>query len=250
MDFAPAVSFSDVAGGALVLVGLVVLAVSARYVWRASVVVRAPAVAALDDAAEGAVVRLTGTVEEPVNDAVVAPFSGRECVALRVEIEERRLSVLYVLPWYVTVYEATAAVPFTLAAGRASVRVAEPTRTVQADTTIVARAGPGESPSDDISAFERDADGVSASSWWRSPPRVLRPVFRAVSIGTRRYTEQRIAPGDEATVVGRVRDGTLDSLVLSDRGPRATVVRMARTAVGGVCVGLAGLAVGGFLLLG
>ncbi|MEE6209882.1 hypothetical protein U3A55_06930 [Salarchaeum sp. III] len=250
MAFSASLSVSTLFGGFLLVVSLVVLAASARYVWRASAVVRAPSIDTLAGADANALVRLTGTVEHAV-DPLVAPFSDTDCVALRYQVEERRLSFLYVLPWYVTVHEATAAVPFDLATSAATVPVDEATRTVTAATTTVATVGPDDTPPKSIQSFERDHDRIPRSSWWQTPPTGIRSVFRALSIGTRRYTEQCIEPGDEVTVVGRTTNAgtTLTPLVVSDRSPRATVFRMARTSLGGLVIALVGFLLGLFLLL-
>ncbi|MGB9985452.1 hypothetical protein [Salarchaeum japonicum] len=250
MPFSLDISVSTLFGAFLLLVSTIVLAASARYVWRASAVVRTPTTESLADVDSNALVRLTGTVEPP-DDPLVAPFSATDCVALRYQVEERRLSFLYVLPWSVTVHEATAAVPFDLTTSIATVSIDEATRTVTAATTTVATVGPNDTPPDSIRSFERDHDTLSSSSWWQTPPRFIRPLFRALSIGTRRYTEQRIEPGDTVTVVGRTTDdGTaLSPLVVSDRSPRATVFRMARTSLGGLVIALVGFTLSAFLLL-
>ncbi|QDX39448.1 hypothetical protein [Salarchaeum sp. JOR-1] len=249
MTFSTSLAASTLFGGFLLLVSVVVLAASARYVWRASAVVRAPQMDTLAGAGANALVRLTGTVEHAA-DSLTAPFSDTDCVALRYQVEERRLSFLYVLPWYVTVHEATAAVPFDLTTSAATVSVDETTRTVIADTTTVATVRPDDTPPESIRSFARDHDGIPSSTWWQTPPALLRPVFRPLSIGTRRYTEQRIEPGDEVTVVGRATsDGaSLTPLVVSDRSPRETVFRMARTSLGGLVIALVGFALGLFLV--
>lgn len=82
------------------------------------------------------------------------------------------------------------------------------------------------------------------------PPAVVVPLFRALSIGTRRYSEQRATVGDDVTVVGRITNGGsgINPLVVSDRSPAGTVFRMATISIAGLLIGLVGLLLGYFLL--
>jgi hypothetical protein len=239
-------------GAAMLLIGGFVLAVSARYVWRATTVVRATELDRLEDADAGTLVRASGSVTGSDGGVLAAPFSGADCVALRYRIEERRLSVFYLLPWYVDLHGATAAVPFEVETATGAVPVVEPARTVALTTDVVATVGFDEAPPERIRDFVREHLDVPPTSAWRDPPGILRPLFRVLSLGTRRYSEQRAALGDELTVVGRVTpDGAgIDPLVVADRSPAGTVLRMAKTSIGGLLVGLAGLLVGALLLVG
>jgi len=91
---------------------------------------------------------------------------------------------------------------------------------------------------------------------WRDPPAFVRPLASALSLGTRRYSEQRLHPGDDVTVVGRVVGdadgdgdaGGVDPIVVSDRPRAETLYRMAKTSLAGLLIGLVGVALGGFLL--
>ena len=239
---------STVFGALLLAVGVVVLAVSGRYVLRATAVYRAPQVDRLAAATPGQWCRVAGTVTATA-EPIVAPFSGVECVAVRYGVEERRLSFPYVVPWDVTVHEGRAAVPFAVETGAETVAVAEPARTVTLTEQVVATSGPGETPADRIRRFEEDREGLPATTVWRDPPSVLAPLFRALSLGRRRYTERRAAPGDDVTVVGRVTEDGVDPLVLSDRSVGRTLSRMAGTSLVGLAIGLVAVGLGLVLLL-
>jgi len=243
---------TELFGGAMLLVGSLVLAVSARYVWRATVVVRATDIDSLNTTDAGTLAQVTGDVAQSDGDVLAAPFSSTDCVALQYQIEERRLSVLYLLPWYVTVHEATGAVPFDLETETGTVAVIEPVRTVALTTDIVATTGFDKEPPARIRTFEQESTNVSRSTVWRNPPAIIRPLFRVFSLGTRRYSEQRAAVGDELTVVGRVTNtgSGIDPLVVAGGSPAGTVFRMAKTSIGGLLIGLVGLLLGTFLLVG
>jgi len=251
MAFPGGLTVTELFGGAMLLVGGLVVAVSARYVWRATVVVRATDLDSLDNTDAGTLVRVTGDVTQSDGDVLAAPFSGTDCVAIRYQIEERRLSVLYLFPWYVTVHEATGAVPFDLKTEIGTISVVEPTRTVALTTDVVATTGFDEESPARIREFEQESTNVSLSTVWRDPPAIIRPLFRVFSLGTRRYSEQRAAVGDELTVVGRVTNtgSGINPLVVADRSPAGTVFRMAKTSIGGLLIGLGGLLLGVFLLI-
>ncbi|WP_435066727.1 hypothetical protein [Haloplanus sp. C73] len=238
-------SVTTLFGGAMLFVGGIILLVSGRYVWRATAVLRATEVDALADRASNALVRVSGTVSRETEDILVAPFSGVECVAVRYQIEERRLSTLYLLPWYVTVREGTGAVEFAVQSAVGTVPVVEPVRTVVLQNEVVETVRADEDPSERVREFER-SKGASESTVWQTPPSVLAPLFRFLSLGARRYSEQRAARGAEITVVGRVTDdgAGLDPIVVSDRAPMATVLRMAKTSIAGLCIGGVGVLLG------
>jgi hypothetical protein len=236
-------------GAGMVIVGIVVLLVSLRYVWRTSRVWRAPAVTTLADVAPGTLVRITGTVHGVDGRGVAAPFSGRSPVAIRASVEERRLSP-YGLPWFVTIWETQQAVPFAIRTAEADVSVGNPVRTVVLGTDEQTTVGAGDTLPERIAAFAAETPAIPGTTVWRDPPSVLAPLWRLVSFGTRRYREAALAATDEVTVVGRCgRDGTIDPLVLSDRSPGRTFWRMARTSLGGLIIGTVGVALGVALLV-
>lgn len=226
-------------GIAMFVVGAVVVLVSTRYVWRAAGVYRARLVTDLSEIPLGTLVRVEGTARKAEAGTMTAPFTGRESLALRYAVEERRLSP-YLLPWFVTIHEQAGSNPFRLRTAGGVVAVGEPTRTVTLARDVVATVGADETPPERIERFERNSTRLQGSTIWRSPPTLVRPVTDLLSLGTRRYREECVGPGDEVTAVGRVtEDGHLDPYVLSDRPRGKTLRRMAGTS-------LAGLAVGGF----
>lgn len=230
---------SELFGVVLALLGTVVLAFSGRYVWRATSIYRAESVSSLEKTAPGSLVRVTGTAEQGPTDLLSAPFSGDDCLVLRYAIEERRLSP-YVLPWFVTIHELAGSNAFSLRTPTTSIRIVEPARTVTLTRHVVATLPPGDTPPERIARFDRSADAVPGTTVWRSPPSILQPITSRLSLGARRYTEQRAMPGDEVTVVGRVTetgDG-IDPLVVSDRPPSKTIFRMAKTSLIGLSIGL------------
>lgn len=242
------VSGSDLFGVVLVVVGLVVLAFSARYVWRASAVFRATTIRSLDDTTSGTLVRASGTALSGSTEPFTAPFSGVECLALRYEVEERRLSPL-VLPWFVTIHGTAGSDAFAINTSRATLPVSEPAHTVVLERGTVATVSSNGTLPERIARFEANTS-ITERTIWRNPPRVLQPVASALSLGTRRYTEQRATIGDDVTVVGRVTtEGTIDPLVVSDRTPIRTLLRMARTSIGGLAIGVFSLLVGGAALI-
>ncbi|QKY21244.1 hypothetical protein B4589_013000 [Halolamina sp. CBA1230] len=240
-------SGSQLFGAAMLVVGAVVLLVSARYVWRASGVVRAETVDSLSGTGSGSLVRLSGTAEPADEDALDAPFTGRESLVLRYAIEERRLSPV-LLPWFVTIHERAGSVPFRLRTPESVVDVVEPTRTVTLATDRVATVGPDETAPERIERFERTTDALPSTTGWHARPPGLGAVMDILSLGARRYTEQRASPGDDVTVVGRVTDGGVDPLVVSDRSPAGTLRRMAGTSLVGVAIGVFVVAFGAVLL--
>ncbi|ELZ84669.1 hypothetical protein C453_11661 [Haloferax elongans ATCC BAA-1513] len=235
--------------GFLVVGGFVVL-VSGRYVWRTLSVVRADAVSEVGSQHAGDVVKVTGTAAQTGDKALVAPFSERPSLAVRYEIAERRLSPI-VVPWFVTIFTNSASVPFTIDTGSQRVSVGSPPRTVTTSTDVVETIGPTESPPDHVASFERETDAVAASTWWRTPPRVVRRLWSVIGLGARRYTEERVVPGDSVTVVGRVSDdadATISPVVVSSFSPIRSVYRMASTSVVGLSIGIVSLALGTVLV--
>jgi hypothetical protein len=232
-------SGSDLFGVFLVAIGIVVLGVSSRYVWRVTSIYRAQAVSILGETVPGTLVRVSGTAQQGDADLLSAPFSGTDCLVLRYAVKERRLSPLLV-PWFVTIHELAGSDAFGLRTSETDVAIVEPAHTVTLERTVVATVPPDEELPDRIARFERTTDAVPVTTYGGSPPSLLRPIRRLLSLGTRRYTEQRAVPGDDVTVVGRVTetgDG-VDPLVVSDRSPGQTFLRMAKTALVGLCIGV------------
>lgn len=234
----------------MLVLGGVVLAVSARYVWRASAVLRARSVPSLQTVPDGTLVRVTGTAQQGGEPLLTAPFSGRGCLVIRYSVEERRLSPV-LLPWFVTIHEVAGADDFRVRTPETTLDVVEPAHTVVLDDHEVATVDPGSSPPDAIARFEQRVDAIPASTIWRDPPAPLRPLASLFSLGERRYVEQRALPGDEVTVVGWATDGStgIDPLVIADGPPGRTFRRMARTSFFGLAIGAFALLLGVAIVL-
>jgi hypothetical protein len=242
--------WTSVFGIAMILLGAVVLVFSGRHVWRALTVRRATAADSVQSADPGALLSLTGTVEPGNPDPLTAPFSGRDCVALRYAVEERRVTPT-VFPGFVTIHETAGSVAFRLRTAAAAVDVEPSVRTVSLDRDTVATVAADAQPPDRVARFEHSTSGYPTTTRWQTPPNVLRSLFATLSLGTRRYTEQRATPGERCTVVGRVTasGASIDPIVVSDATPAATASRMARTSLGGVAIGVGSLLLGAFVLI-
>ena len=236
-------------GSVLALLGGLVFAFSARYVWRATAIRRACDVSSLADTPPGTLVRVSGRAKQ-ASDLLTAPFSGRDCLALRYAVEERRLSP-GLLPWFVTLHEAAGSDAFRVRTPETVVDVVAPAHTVVLDRDVVATVPIDGDLPDRIARFEETTAALPEATFWRDPPSLLRPLVTTLSLGTRRYTEQRAVPEATLTVVGRVTDDDdgIDPLVVSDTTPTATIFRMAKTAVAGVSIGVLALGVGLAVLL-
>lgn len=231
----------------LAMMAIVVLAVSARYVRRATAVLRAPDVDSIDGLDSGSLVRVSGTIQS-IEEPITAPFSGVDCAVLRYAVEERRLSPV-LLPWFVTIFERTATRPFTLGTTTGTVRVADAVRTVTLAQTLVASVDPEAEAPERVANFHRSVSAAPGWTIWRDPPKFLAGVARQLSIGRRHYLEQRAGEADAVTVVGRVGDGRVDPIVVSDRSPTGTLVRMARTTLAGLLIGVGTLAFATLLIV-
>ena len=223
-------------GLALGVSGLFALLVSARYVWRATAVLRANDVDSIDGLDQGTLVRVSGTVQS-IGDPIAAPFSGSDCVALRYSVEERRLSPFF-LPWFVTIHERTAARPFTLRTPVSSVAIAQAPRTVTLERTVVATVPSDTNPPERIARFHRSVSAAPGWTIWRDVPEFFAGLSGVLSLGTRRYLEQRAGEGNAVTVVGRVSADGVNPIVVSDRSPTDTLVRMAKTSLAGLLIGV------------
>ena len=242
-------------GAAMALGGALMLGLGIRHVWRASKVLRAPGPDEAD-AADASIVRLRGTVAEHGEELVEAPFSGTEVVVERHVVEERQLNPsVPVLPWDVVLEEGTASAPFDL-------RTAETTATVDGriGTAILGREtvttiGVGEALPDRIAAFHEQRELSTEPLGFGSLPGPLARIGRAVGLGKRTYSEERLKIGDEATIVGYPVDGaaavsgTVDPLIVSDRSPHGTFFAMAKTGLVASVLGIGVLAIGLLLLL-
>lgn len=231
--------------------GLLIVGLTGRYVWRATGIWRATAIDSLAEASPGALVRLQGTVHRGSDEYLRAPFSGTECQVVRYQLDERHLSPLFGLPWEVTLHETAGSVPFRVRTMADDVDVLAPARSVLLERRTIATIPAHQGPPDRIRRFEHDHDLRAGASRWRNSPEFLRPLADALSLGTRRYLEQRAGTGDDVTVVGRVTDrgDGVDPVLVSDRSPLATALGMARPSLVGFVVGVGSVAFGLVLFL-
>lgn len=242
-------SGSQLFGVFLALGGVVILSFSGRYIWRATSIYRAEPVSTLKEASARGLVRVSGTAHQDDANLLTAPFSGNDSLALRYSIEERRLSPL-LLPWFVTIHERAGSKAFHVRTPETAIDIVEPARTVTLSRQVVATTPADAEPTERIERFERTTDAVPATSHWRSPPSFLRPITSRLSLGTRRYTEERTTPGDEVTIIGHVTetgDG-VDPVVVSDRPPGQTIFRMAKTSFVGLSIGVFAVMLGTVLI--
>lgn len=264
----------------LVLAGVVIL-VSIRHIWRASAVYRADGSQSLPSSSSGDLVRLRGTAEvrdglqsngreahSSTTKTLKAPFTGSDALVLRYTVEERTLGGWVPLPQFVTLHETAGAKPFLLRTETEHVAVGGDPSTVVADSRVVETVSPAETPSERVQRFEDRVD--TPGSHWRDPPVIFRPIARLLSLGTRRYAEERVGTGDRVTVVGRVVESTglptgpddtgdrtrspgdsrsIDPLVVSTLSPWRTFVRMTRASTVGLLIGSLCALLGVFLLL-
>lgn len=138
------------------------------------------------------------------------------------------------------IHELAGSETFRLHTSSADISIVEPTRTVTLELTVVATTPPNEEPPERIARYERTTAAVPSTPYWRSPPSFRRPITGLLSVGIRRYTERRMVPGDDVTVVGHVTetgDG-ISLLVVSNRSVGQTGLRMAKTLFVGVAVGV------------
>ena len=205
---------------------------------------------AIGDTPPGTLAQVSGTVVQNDTDLIVAPFSGIDCVALRYQVEERRIGFPTLLPWYVPIHEATAAVEFAVQTTAGTLPIIDSVRTVVLTTDVIETTSAETTPAERVRTFEQRHDAIPTSTSWQHPPSVLVPIFRVLSLGTQRYSEQRAARGAGVTIIGRISKNQtgIDPLIISDRAPLSTFLRMANTAILGVLTAIIGLSLGYFLV--
>ena len=231
----PASPLSLLALLALAVGGLLAIAFAAREwraVWR---VLATPStdVFSLSTGTTGPV-SVTGRVT-PLDDSLVGPFSGQECLAIEYEVEELR-SQGKGSSW-VDIDSGRGAVPFLLEDDTGSVLV-DPSRVRFAlDDSELIRVDGGAEPPERVQRFiERNADVDSEE-------RTLDLKVVELNVGNdRRYAERRLDPGDAITVFGDAtprsgtngRPGQVNAaltadghpLVISDTTPVWTALRV------------------------
>lgn len=217
-------------------------------------------------AAGGGPVALEGSAR-PVGDALAAPFTGRDCVAHEVEIEEYRFDDDG-SNWH-TVHTATAAEPFLLSTTGGEALVAADADGFDVDVADEERrleSDDGDPPPERVRAYVAEADVDPATGWSLDTP------LGELSGGDRRrYTERILAVGETAAVSGEARapanvdrdvPRTASAVVLpgddrpggrpsmvADASLAATTGRELKRGLGGLALAAVLLAVGALFLL-
>jgi len=220
----------------------------------------------LHEAAAGGPVALEGTAR-PVGDPLAAPFTGRDCVAHDVEIEEYRYDDDG-SNWH-TVHTGTVAEPFLLSTTGGEALVAADAAGFDVDVADEERrleSDDGDPPPERVRAYVEAADVDPAEGWSLDTP------LGDLSGGDRRrYTERILAVGETAAVSGTARapdavdrdvPRTASAVVLpgedrpggrpsmvADASLAATTGRELKRGLGGLAVAAVLLAVGALFLL-
>ena len=147
------------------------------------------------------------------------PFSGTACLGFEFAVTERQLLGAG-LPWfYADLDDGVATVPFSLTDAEGALPVDPSARRFRLDTdSSVVTVRASERPPERIQRFVDVRDGLAVAGWMAAVP----------GLGTRRYVERRITPGEQYLIAGKVetREGrpTLGGdLVITDRSVRGLV---------------------------
>lgn len=158
-------------------------------------------------------------------ETLSAPFTGARCFGLEFHVTERQPFGIG-LPWFrAHLDDGVATVPFTLDGDHGAVDVTPSSKRFSLDTDpTVVTVGATETPPERIEQFVDVRDELPPTARW----------LRAIpGLGTRRYVEHRIDPGEEYVVAGRTerRHGAIvlaGDLVIADRSPGAVAVARLR----------------------
>lgn len=193
---------------------------------------------------EGAFVVCRGTATEGDAGVIAAPFTGRECLGFEFAVTERQPS--FIGPWsdeYLDDGVATTA--FELDGEYGSVAVDPSPRRFSLDTESTAiTVGAGETPPDRIQRFLDVRELPSVARWLAAIP----------FLGSRRFVERRVDPGEAYLVAGTAdyREGRVTltgDLVITDRSPWGFALGRLRTAVFPLVVAAVFVATGSWVLL-
>ncbi|QHS18356.1 hypothetical protein GWK26_09965 [haloarchaeon 3A1-DGR] len=157
-----------------------------------------------------------------------APFTGARCLGFEFDVTERQPFGIGV-PWFQAhLDDGVATRPFTLEGPRGGLDVEPSPKRFALDTeSTVLTVGANETPPERIQRFVDVRDDLEpVAEWIRIVP----------GLGTRRYVERRIDPGEEYLVAGspdrRQHEVALTGdLVITDRSPgRFAIARLRRAA--------------------
>jgi hypothetical protein len=170
------------------------------------------------DAADGGTVELEGTAEPIDGETIQAPFTGEECLAYTYEVEEYHHDDDG-SNWD-TKDSGGAGVPFELLLDTGSVVVRadeDPSFDVSDDRNRIHVDG-GEAPPDRVREFIEDNDAVTSEN------HTVDLGITELSVGSRRrYTEQRLVPGETTFVAGVARNRSAATDVSLPRSASAVV---------------------------
>ena len=175
------------------------------------------------------------------NESLTAPFTGEQCLGFEFEVTERQPFGIGT-PWFhAHLDDGVATHPFTVdgPADRLDVVPSAKRFTLDTDSTVIT-VGTSETPSERIQQFIQLRDELEpVAKWMRSIP----------GLGTRRYVERRIDPGEEYIIGGMTerRQGEIilaGDLVITDRSPRQFAAARLRRAVFPTVIALTFVAVG------
>lgn len=164
----------------------------------------------------------------PAESTAAGPFTGERCLGFEFEVSERQPFGIGIPWWFVHLDDGVATVPFRLQDDRGSVNVDPSSRRFSLDTgSTMLTVGARVTPPDRVREFvDGRADLPPVAGWLKLIP----------GMGTRRYVERRIDPGEEYVVARRTetRDGTTvlaGDLVISDRSLRGLVRARLKSAL-------------------
>lgn len=187
----------------------------------------------IESATDGAFVVCRGTATG--DKTVTGPFTGKRCLGFEFEVSERQPSAIGV-PWFFAhLDDGVSTHEFQLRDERGELAVAPSARQFSLDTDSTAvTVGARETPPERIANFVEVRDALSPVARW---------LAAIPGMGTRRYVERRIDPGQEYVIAGRVerseRTAALTGpLVITDKSPTEFALARLKTAVFPVTVAL------------
>lgn len=174
-------------------------------------------------------------------ETLTAPFTGSRCLGFEFEVTERQPFGIGI-PWFQAhLDDGVATRPFTLDGPAGTLDVVPSAKRFALDTeSTIITVGASETPPERIQRFVDVRDELEpVARWARIVP----------GLGTRRYVERRIAPGEAYLVAGvteRQQNEVVlaDDLVITDRSPRRFVFARLRRAVFPTVIALVFVAVG------
>lgn len=229
----------------IVLLGLAIGWVALRSLLVVPRLVRSE-VQAPSTVSEGSFAVCRGTATEGDEGAIAAPFTGQECLSFEFEVTERQPSFVGI-PWSDDhLDDGVATTTFELDGEYGDLAVdPSPRRFSLATESTVITVDPRETPPDRIQRF-LDVRGLPSVARWLAVVPLL---------GTRRFVERRVDPGEEYLVAGKAdyREGRVTltgDLVITDRTPWGFALGRLRLAVFPLIVAAVFVATGSWVLLG